>query len=116
MQIDIPFDAALILAKTTLREDFPETYARYEAQSTVYVGRRMMRARVKTRVGGIDLHIIRDYFDLWLNAQDLIPEECRSAEDVELVRSAREAVHVLTRVINEVGRIDDDRRLASDSV
>lgn len=102
MQIDIPFDAALILYKhTTLRQDFPETFRRYEENSTVYVGSRAMTARMKTRTGGIDLSIIRDYFDLWLNAQDLIPEECKGKDDLELVRSAREAVYQLTRALRE---------------
>ena len=102
MQLDIPFDAALILYKTTLREDFPETFQRFENQSTIYVGQRAMQARMKTKTGGIDLHIIRDYFDLWLNSQDLIPEELRTEDDMKLVRSAREAVHYLTRAIDQI--------------
>jgi hypothetical protein len=102
VQIDIPFDAALILYKhTTLRQDFPETFRHFESQSTVYVGARAMTARMKTRTGGIDLSIIRDYFDLWLNTQDLIPNECKNKDDLELVRSAREAVYQLTRAIRE---------------
>jgi hypothetical protein len=101
MQIDIPFDAALVLYKTTLRQDFPETFKRFENQSTVYVGQRAWQARMKTKTGGIDLYIIRDYFDLWLNAQDLIPEECRGQDDIKLVRAAREAVHYLTRAIDQ---------------
>jgi hypothetical protein len=105
VQIDIPFDAALILAKTTLRQDFPETYKRYENQSVVYVGAYRMTARMKTRTGGIDLSIIRDYFDLWLNAQEMIPDECKDKDDLDLVRSAREAVYQLTRAIREHGTI-----------
>lgn len=116
MQIHIPFDAALILNKTTLRDDFPETYKRYENQSTVYVGRYLMRAMVKTRVGAIDMSIIRDYFDLWLNAQDLIPEDCKSREDLELVRAAREAVYQLTKAIAEVHGAYDSERLARECI
>lgn len=99
MQLDIPFDAALILNKTTLRQDFPETYKRYEEASTIYVGIGRVQARVKTRLGAMDMCIIRDYFDLWLNSQDLIPKDCQSKDDKQLVRSAQEAVYVLTRAV-----------------
>lgn len=95
MQIEIPFDAALILDETDLKHDHPELWTRYLNNRHIRYTRRI-GARVFTSVGREDLRIIRDYFSLWLQFESLLPEE---EQDKAQVRLATYAVSVLTGAI-----------------
>lgn len=99
VQLDIPFDAALILDGTTLKTDHPDVWARYLNNRVLRFGRRV-GAMVKTELGHTDLIVIRDYFSLWLNAQELIPADLREREDRRLLESARNAANQLSAVID----------------
>lgn len=100
MQIDISFDAAQILNDTTLRQDRPDVWARYLEQRVVRFGRHV-GARVYTPMGWQDLSVIRNYLCMWINHQELIPDELRDRSDAQLLAEVRQAVVVFTRVIDQ---------------
>lgn len=95
MQIEIPFEAALILEETSLKTDHPELWTRYLNNRHIRYTRRV-GARVFTSVGREDLRIIRDYFSLWLQYESLLPE---GEQDRLQVNLAQYAANVLTMAI-----------------
>lgn len=105
MQLDISFDAAEILRETGLRTDAPELWSRYLDKMTVRFGKRT-GARVYTSMGRLDLGIIRDYFCLWVNDQQLVPAELRTRQDEQRIRHARQAISALTGAIERNAACD----------
>jgi hypothetical protein len=98
MRLEIPFDAAEILNKTTLKVDRPDVWTRYLNRREIRFGHRL-GARVYTPLGCSDLGVIRDYFSLWLNDQELIPDNLRDKKTDFAMREAKYAASILTHAI-----------------
>lgn len=101
MQLQLPFDTALILAKTPLREDHPDVWKRYESKTVIRFGMRT-GARVFTQLGLRDMQVIRQYICLWLEEQDLIPAELREPELAEIYPSARSSAAIIGQAVHRV--------------
>jgi hypothetical protein len=99
LHLEIPFDAAEILHRTSLKQDHPDVWRRYLNNRVIRFGKRV-GAQVKTRVGRSDLLVIRDYFCLWLSEQELIPDHLREREDTRSMRYAHDAVGRLSMAID----------------
>lgn len=101
MQIQLPFDTAVVLSKTTFRIDEPEVWSRYQNNTVIRYGLQT-GARVFTQIGLHDMEVVRSFICRWLEEQDSIPADQRSDATDELYKTAYASAAILADAIGRV--------------
>lgn len=99
MQLQLPFEAALVLHRTGLRSDHQDVWRRYEEKTVIRFGRNAWRAVAQTDLGCHDMRTIRNHFELWLASHD-------AEQDADMCKAAKRAVGILTQAIATAAIVD----------
>ena len=91
LDLQLTFEAALVLHRTSLRRDYPDVWRRYEKNTIIRYGHKTGRAKAYSQLGRCDMKIMCHYYKKWLSEN--------ANADKHQVQAVRWAVDALARAI-----------------